>query len=100
MTTLLPAWLWRGLTALIAAALAAWLTVGNVSWRFDNWFYDLHLSSWTYQPDDDVVIVAIDDRSLNELGQWPWPRDVHAELLDRLGYAGVRGERSRSEGSR
>lgn len=91
MTTLLPAWLWRGLTALIAAALAAWLTVGNVSWRFDNWFYDLHLSGWTYQPDDDVVIVAIDDRSLNELGQWPWPRDVHAELLDRLGYAGVRG---------
>jgi len=31
-----------------------------------------------------AVIVAIDDRSLARIGQWPWPRDVMARLLDRV----------------
>ena len=31
-----------------------------------------------------VVIVDIDDTSLAEIGQWPWPRNVIAELTDRL----------------
>ncbi len=43
---------------------------------------------------DDVVLVAIDDASLETLepavGRWPWPRDVHAVLLDYLGRAGAR----------
>ena len=33
---------------------------------------------------DDVVIVAIDDQSLQRIGQWPWPRSVMATALDRL----------------
>lgn len=32
----------------------------------------------------DVVIVAIDDRSLDEVGRWPWPRSVQARLLDAI----------------
>ncbi|PXW95481.1 diguanylate cyclase (GGDEF)-like protein [Sphaerotilus hippei] len=34
------------------------------------------------------VIVAIDDASLQSLGRWPWPREVHARLIDRLHDAG------------
>ena len=81
----------RAGAALGAAALAALLTVSGAAWRLDDFLYDLHLSHWGYPPDGDVVVVAIDDRSLNELGQWPWPRDLHAQMLDRLNYAGVRG---------
>ena len=34
-----------------------------------------------------VTIVAIDEKSLAELGQWPWPRNQLAELLDAIaGY--------------
>ncbi|MGH9846591.1 MAG: CHASE2 domain-containing protein, partial [Blastocatellia bacterium] len=33
---------------------------------------------------DDVVIVAIDDQSLQRIGQWPWPRRVIAGALDKL----------------
>ncbi|TDQ81497.1 CHASE2 domain-containing sensor protein [Dongia mobilis] len=36
-----------------------------------------------------VVIVDIDDASLAEIGQWPWPRDVLAKLVDRLREAGI-----------
>ncbi len=32
----------------------------------------------------DVVIVAIDDASLEQLGRWPWSRPLVARLLDRL----------------
>lgn len=31
-----------------------------------------------------VVIVAIDDRSLEALGQWPWPRTLLAQMVERL----------------
>ncbi|MCR4256274.1 MAG: CHASE2 domain-containing protein, partial [Candidatus Uhrbacteria bacterium] len=34
--------------------------------------------------DPSVVIVAIDDASLGRIGRWPWPRTVHADLIDRL----------------
>lgn len=33
---------------------------------------------------DQIVIVAIDDQSIAELGRWPWPRSVLAEGLERL----------------
>ena len=36
-----------------------------------------------------VRIVAIDDESLSRIGQWPWPRHVMAEVLDRLADAGA-----------
>lgn len=35
------------------------------------------------------TIVAIDEVSLAELGRWPWPRSLHAQLLSRLHEAGV-----------
>lgn len=39
---------------------------------------------WTPGP---VVIVDIDDESLARLGQWPWPRTVLADLVERLAEA-------------
>ena len=39
-------------------------------------------------PDPDFVLVDIDDRSLarmqDEAGKWPWPREVHAQLVEGL----------------
>ena len=34
---------------------------------------------------DDVVIVGIDRASIQSLDQWPWPRDVQAQLLSAIG---------------
>jgi adenylate cyclase len=42
----------------------------------------------TQQPDPRLVVIDIDDASLQalapEAGKWPWPRSVHAELLEHL----------------
>lgn len=38
----------------------------------------------------EIVIAAIDEKSLSELGRWPWPRSTHAELVDRLKEYGAK----------
>jgi len=40
-------------------------------------------------PDTPVLIVDIDEASLKEVGQWPWPRTVMAQLVDKLHQAGA-----------
>lgn len=35
-------------------------------------------------PDERIVIIDVDDRSLAELGRWPWRRDLMAEIVDKL----------------
>jgi adenylate cyclase len=37
------------------------------------------------KPDKDVVIVAIDHKSIKELGRWPWSREVTGTLVESLG---------------
>ncbi len=36
-----------------------------------------------------VLVVDIDEKSLAELGQWPWPRTLIARLVDKLHASGV-----------
>jgi diguanylate cyclase (GGDEF)-like protein/PAS domain S-box-containing protein len=36
-----------------------------------------------------IVLVAIDSPSIEGVGVWPWPRQVHAELLGKLESAGA-----------
>lgn len=38
----------------------------------------------TKQSSPDIVILAIDDTSLQKIGQWPWPREVLARALTAL----------------
>ncbi|GLS19096.1 guanylate cyclase [Labrys miyagiensis] len=40
-------------------------------------------------PDSPVRIVAVDEKSLAEVGQWPWPRDTIAKLTQKLTDAGA-----------
>lgn len=41
-------------------------------------------------PHADIAIIAIDDKSIQAVGQWPWKRSVHAELITKLFDAKVR----------
>ena len=51
-------------------------------------FYQV-LSPRPFVPDSPVVIVDIDERSIAEQGQWPWPRTVIGDLVDRLTVMGA-----------
>lgn len=50
-------------------------------------FYDLASSASSRQPSERIAIIAIDDQSIANIGRWPWPREVHAELIDQLSAA-------------
>lgn len=57
--------------------------------RIDLWIYDALISQRSQPPAAELLLVAIDEKSLTALGQWPWPRRTHARLIDRLNAAGA-----------
>jgi eukaryotic-like serine/threonine-protein kinase len=46
--------------------------------------YDLGVRASTREPSEDIAVIAIDDASIANIGRWPWPRDVHARLIESL----------------
>jgi CHASE2 domain-containing sensor protein/signal transduction histidine kinase len=73
---------WAVLCALVL--LVGGAATQQLFWRADQMLYDVFLAMWRRPAPADIVIIAIDDRSLAEIGRWPWRRAVHATLLNRL----------------
>lgn len=81
---------WQMVLAVLAlfTLLIGYFATGVGLSRLDQVFYDVSLASSSRRPAlQDIVIVAIDDGSLDEIGHWPWRRQVHARLLDNLRMA-------------
>ncbi|QEQ26060.1 CHASE2 domain-containing protein [Achromobacter xylosoxidans] len=73
--------LWLTVALALLAALLGWF---NGLGRVDQILYDRAVALTGRDISPDIVIVAIDDSSIDALGRWPWRRAVHAALLDRL----------------
>jgi len=53
--------------------------------RVENYLYDVRIRlTMPGGVDERIVIVDIDEASQAELGQWPWPRNTLAAIVDRL----------------
>lgn len=76
--------IFRGLLVVVIAGLALMFSFGNALLRIDHLIYDYMLSWQRHTASGQVVILAIDDASLQQLGRWPWSRHRHAALLDRV----------------
>ncbi len=51
---------------------------------------DFRFRHWATAPENDQLVhIDIDDRSLEELGRWPWPRKQQAGVVDVLAEAGA-----------
>ncbi len=46
--------------------------------------YDLGVLASSRTPSDKIAVIAIDDQSIANLGRWPWPREIHAMMIDIL----------------
>jgi CHASE2 domain-containing sensor protein len=73
--------------AAIVVAVMLLNQVTDVIGSLERKFYDVASTSSARQPSDRVAIIAIDDQSIANIGRWPWPRDVHAKLIDQLAEA-------------
>ena len=51
---------------------------------FERTAYDWGVRASTRNPSDKVVVIAIDDQSIRNIGRWPWSREVHAKMADML----------------
>ncbi|WP_314962841.1 EAL domain-containing protein [Bradyrhizobium cosmicum] len=73
---------------LVVIALAVVLSSG---WHgaLRNALTDLRFAWQSRAASGNVVVVAIDAPSIDQIGVWPWPRRLHAELLHRLEAAGA-----------
>ena len=47
-------------------------------------YYDFGMESAARAPSDRIAVIAIDDQSIANIGRWPWSRDIHAQLIDKL----------------
>jgi serine/threonine-protein kinase len=52
--------------------------------------YDTSVRMASRTPSDQIAVIAIDDDSIANLGRWPWPRSLHAKLLDLLRQGGAK----------
>ncbi|MBA5776850.1 EAL domain-containing protein [Stappia sp. F7233] len=75
------------LTALILAA-AGLDRIGALH-PLERYLSELRFEAGRRAPSGEIVFVEIDAQSLKAIGQWPWPRSVHADLVDRLNELAV-----------
>ena len=81
-------WRYVGLTLvpLVLALLHAtgWLPMPALQ-RMDDRIYDIRLrATMPHTPDPRIVVIDIDERSLQEQGHWPWRRDLLAQMVHEL----------------
>jgi len=71
--------------AIVASYSPATSVVDEISYA---WFY--HLLPATPAPLKRSAIIAIDDKSIEELGPWPWPRHLLADIISQANKYGAR----------
>src|SRR5271168_3897733 len=71
--------------ALLVVMFALEFRFNHAFERMDLIAYDLRVNAIAAHPASGLVaIAAIDDKSVAQIGQWPWPRAVEARLVDAL----------------
>ncbi|WP_228028142.1 CHASE2 domain-containing serine/threonine-protein kinase [Chitinibacter fontanus] len=51
--------------------------------------YDLSMATIERAPSSRIAVIGIDQPSLDNLGRWPWSRDVHAKMINLLQQGGA-----------
>lgn len=77
-----PDWLLAGGITLVL--LLAWLVQWSPLMTLEYKSYDLRARLRAKKPQAPIVVVAIDDASIERLGRWPWPRGYMAELIAQV----------------
>ena len=75
---------------LIITIVVVVLALGGSFSGLERTFYDWGVKSTERSPSDKIAIIAIDDESIKNFESWPWPRKLHASLIDRLNEGGAK----------
>ncbi|HUT98204.1 MAG TPA: CHASE2 domain-containing protein [bacterium] len=76
---------WGFTVGLLAGVVAAALSAAGLLDRLEVGTRDLRFRlRGPVEPDPEIALVTIDQRSLTELGRYPWPRGLLAQLVERI----------------
>jgi eukaryotic-like serine/threonine-protein kinase len=79
---------WFAALVIVLVVLGAHLSnATNIFRDLDIKMYDWAAVATTKPPSDKIAVIAIDEQSINNIGRWPWPRDIHAAMIDKLAAA-------------
>lgn len=63
----------------------------NLLFPLSKFTYDMNLKlSMSHQPNDNIVIVGIDDASIQKYGIYPWDRKLYVPLIQNLENSGAK----------
>ena len=71
-------------------AVLAYAVLSDSFQSLERYAYDLGVQARQETPSDRVAVIAIDDTSIQNLGRWPWPRNLHASMIDMLASGGAK----------
>lgn len=81
---------WVRLLVAVSATVLVFLVGGLGAFAsLDRLLGDARFSLLTRPASGDVVFLEIDSQSLAQIGVWPWPRQQHGEILDKLTALGA-----------
>ena len=80
----------RPLVGLVAAAAGLLLLLSGLGVGVEQWASDLRAGFRLHPASGEIAVVEIDAKSIAAYRRWPWPRSIHAALVDRLQASGAR----------
>ncbi len=75
---------------LIVALVLLFASGSDLVQSLERLAYDWGVRASNKAPSSRVAVIAIDDQSIANIGRWPWSREVHAQMIEKLQQAGAK----------
>ena len=73
------------IAGLVFGVIVNWLPLKRLEWLAEDFRLQWRAKVSQKAVTGDVVLIGVDERSLHDLGQWPFERSIHGQLMDWLG---------------
>ncbi len=70
---------------IVFLAVIYFISYNFFDYRVNDIFTNIQVSIFNKKSSDDVVVIAIDDKSLSKIS-WPWKRDLYSKIFDFLEF--------------
>ncbi len=78
------------LSLLLCGLVGVAINETDIKNRISNMVFEAYMKAKPRPSSGQIVFVDIDDASLQQLGQWPWPRNVLANIITNIDKAGAK----------
>ena len=73
--------------SLVVSIVILVLGSGELLQSLERKAYDIGVAATTRVASDKIAVIAIDKQSLDNIGRWPWSRDIMADMVEKLAAA-------------